>query len=162
MRNPFRRRPAEPSGAIRTRRSAVYFCATCAVSEGEEHLEWCHRQGVMSTSPDALSGGEDSEVHPELVATFRRGWDPDEDDQHIRNGLAAVMPQIVGPWRTAQAIDSEVIADATRLLKYALHLRTHGERAPGGNETWALFDRECEHFLRNTRRRPTDGGEDRG
>lgn len=41
--------PAE----FRTRRNAVYFCATCAVSEGEEHLEWCTRQGVMATRPQA-------------------------------------------------------------------------------------------------------------
>jgi hypothetical protein len=37
---------------------------------------------------------------------------------------------------------------ATGLLEYALHLRMHGERAPGGNETWAEFDRRCEAFLR--------------
>jgi hypothetical protein len=38
--------------------------------------------------------------------------------------------------------------DAILLLEYALHLRQHGERAPGGNETWAEFDRRCEAFLR--------------
>lgn len=25
------------------------------------------------------------------ILAFRRGWDPDEDDQHIRNGLAALL-----------------------------------------------------------------------
>jgi hypothetical protein len=34
------------------------------------------------------------------------------------------------------------------LLRYALHLRQYGERAPGGNETWAEFDRAAEAFLR--------------
>jgi L-lactate utilization protein LutB len=37
---------------------------------------------------------------------------------------------------------------ALRLLEYALHLRMHGENAPGGNETWAQFDRDAEAFLR--------------
>jgi hypothetical protein len=38
--------------------------------------------------------------------------------------------------------------EAVALLMYALHLRMHGERAPGGHETWAEFDRRCEDFLR--------------
>lgn len=46
------------------------------------------------------------------------------------------------------------LAEAVRLLEYALHLRQHGERAPGGNETWAQFDRECEALLRGE---PTAG-----
>lgn len=40
------------------------------------------------------------------------------------------------------------------LLEYALHLRQHGEHAPGGNETWAEFDQRCERFLRNPSARP--------
>jgi hypothetical protein len=39
---------------------------------------------------------------------------------------------------------------ARDLIAYALHLRQHGERAPGGNETWADFDRKAEDFLRRT------------
>lgn len=38
--------------------------------------------------------------------------------------------------------------EAIELLEYALHLRMHGENAPGGNETWAEFDCRCEDFLR--------------
>lgn len=37
---------------------------------------------------------------------------------------------------------------AIELLAYAVHLRTHGERAPGGRETWAKFDQMAEQFLR--------------
>ena len=37
---------------------------------------------------------------------------------------------------------------AIRLLEEALHLLTNGERAPGGNETWAGWHREAETFLR--------------
>jgi hypothetical protein len=39
-------------------------------------------------------------------------------------------------------------AEADRLVAYALHLRMHGERAPGGNETWRQFDRDAEAYLR--------------
>jgi hypothetical protein len=42
------------------------------------------------------------------------------------------------------------MAEAVRLLEYALHLRMHGERAPGGNETWREFDVRAEAFLRKT------------
>lgn len=34
--------------AARQRPSVQYFCSTCAVSQGEEHLDWCHRDGVMA------------------------------------------------------------------------------------------------------------------
>lgn len=37
---------------------------------------------------------------------------------------------------------------AVTLLRYALHLRMSGEKAPGGNETWAEFDQRAEAFLR--------------
>lgn len=36
-----------PSEDLRTRRNVQWFCAACVVSEGETHLEWCHRSGVM-------------------------------------------------------------------------------------------------------------------
>jgi len=37
---------------------------------------------------------------------------------------------------------------ARAILDYALHLRTYGENAPGGNETWREFDLRCETYLR--------------
>lgn len=39
-------------------------------------------------------------------------------------------------------------AEAFALLRQAHHLRTHGERAPGGSETWADWDRQAETLLR--------------
>jgi hypothetical protein len=42
------------------------------------------------------------------------------------------------------------LAEAVTLLEYAMHLRQHGERAPGGNETWREFDMRTEAFLRRT------------
>lgn len=42
----------------------------------------------------------------------------------------------------------EAQSAATRLVEYALHVRMHGENAPGGAETWAHFDRAAEAFLR--------------
>jgi hypothetical protein len=38
--------------------------------------------------------------------------------------------------------------EAIKLLEYAMHLRMHGECAPGGNETWREFDTRNETFLR--------------
>jgi hypothetical protein len=38
---------AWPEIDLRTRRDTVYFCATCAVDEGEQHESWCGREGVM-------------------------------------------------------------------------------------------------------------------
>lgn len=40
--------------------------------------------------------------------------------------------------------DLEAVA---RLLEYAIHLRVHGENAPGGDETWERFDQMAEEFL---------------
>lgn len=34
------------------------------------------------------------------------------------------------------------------LVEYALHLRMYGENAPGGDETWATWDRAAERWLR--------------
>lgn len=37
---------------------------------------------------------------------------------------------------------------AVKLLEEALHLRQHGERAPGGNGTWRDWDERAEQYLR--------------
>jgi septal ring factor EnvC (AmiA/AmiB activator) len=59
-------------------------------------------------------------------------------------------------WRAAVGQSTSAqLREATRLLEYALHLRMHGERAPGGNETWRQFDQDAEHFLRGMPVRPT-------
>ena len=43
---------------------------------------------------------------------------------------------------------SSDLTTAIRLLEAALYLRQNGERAPGGNETWAHWERRTEAFLR--------------
>lgn len=40
------------------------------------------------------------------------------------------------------------LIEAVQLLEYGLHLRMHGENAPGGTETWREFDQRTEAFLR--------------
>lgn len=51
---------------------------------------------------------------------------------------------------TAERDEAEAALDrANRLLRYALHLRINGENAPGGNETWQQFDRDCDEHLRS-------------
>jgi hypothetical protein len=83
----------------------------------------------------------------EMVQAFRQAFnqraadmvaagDPFVSDAITRAGLAAAL--------------AERDSEARRLLEYALHLRMHGERAPGGNETWAEFDQRCEAYLRAT------------
>jgi hypothetical protein len=49
--------------------------------------------------------------------------------------------------RTAPAW-AEIVADLTGLVEEALHLRMHGEYAPGGNENWATWERAAERWLR--------------
>lgn len=50
---------------------------------------------------------------------------------------------------------ADQLSTATQLIRYAVHLRMHGERAPGGTETWQQFDRDAEAFLRGLPARPT-------
>lgn len=40
--------------------------------------------------------------------------------------------------------------EALRLLEQALVLRMHGEKAPGGAETWSTWEERVEVFLRST------------
>src|ERR1700733_12680576 len=56
-------------------------------------------------------------------------------------------------WTAAEG----AMATARRLLEQALFLRMNGERAPGGNETWAEWDRHAEEFLRSLPVRRNDG-----
>lgn len=46
--------------------------------------------------------------------------------------------------------DPDDFGEALRLVEYALHLRMYGENAPGGDETWAKWDRMAEDFLRDS------------
>jgi hypothetical protein len=48
---------------------------------------------------------------------------------------------------------------ALKLLDCAMQLRVHGEQAPGGDETWATFDRNAEAFLRKIRNVSTSAEE---
>jgi len=50
--------------------------------------------------------------------------------------------------READPPVSDDLALARGLLEYALHLCVNGERAPGGDETWAEFARNAETWLR--------------
>jgi hypothetical protein len=39
--------------------------------------------------------------------------------------------------------------EAVRLVEEAIHLRMHGERAPGGTENWRDWERAAEVFMRS-------------
>lgn len=56
--------------------------------------------------------------------------------------------RLVRMFQATGSVNAVNLHQATRLLEYALRLRQHGERAPGGDETWDEFDRVAEAFLR--------------
>lgn len=67
------------------------------------------------------------------------------------NGRRFVLPQ---SYRVEEVPEPGTVAirqlgEAIKLLRYALHLRINGERAPGGDETWAQWDHDAETFLRS-------------
>lgn len=68
-----------------------------------------------------------------------------ESTQRIGAALVAALPvsRIVPTRKTDQS------DEARRLLSLALHLRMYGECASGGHETWAQFDTDLEHHLRD-------------
>lgn len=57
---------------------------------------------------------------------------------------------------TEIASDTTAPSGAVRLLEQALHLRTHGEHAPGGDETWHAWEAETEAYLRQHRTTQVD------
>lgn len=72
-------------------------------------------------------------------------------------------PGEVGVWINTDSFTTGVRSETVNVLRdelielralvtYALHLRIHGEMAPGGNETWAEFDRRAEMLLRGAGR----------
>lgn len=74
----------------------------------------------------------DTEHHPALIATAIR----------MLRRSSQLLAEV------ERLRDSQ--QQATKLLDYAYILRAHGERAPGGNETWREFDRRLEAFLQAT------------
>lgn len=62
--------------------------------------------------------------------------------------LQRVGPGKLTPHEARKKADERADA-AVKLLEEALHLRMNGERAPGGTETWADWDRAVETFLRS-------------
>ncbi len=62
------------------------------------------------------------------------------------NSLTADQAEQLAGMLTAFA--AEYRERPVRLIEEALHLRMNGERAPGGNETWADWDRRAEQYLR--------------
>ena len=68
---------------------------------------------------------------------------------HLGHGDFILPGQVVGAGAgVAVWNEGNALSEAVRLLEEVLHLRQNGERAPGGNETWADLDRKVEEFLR--------------
>ncbi|OZE35626.1 MULTISPECIES: hypothetical protein [unclassified Rhodococcus (in: high G+C Gram-positive bacteria)] len=64
----------------------------------------------------------------------------------------AIAAQVVSKLTDAgySIVPTADVKSVRTVAEYALHLRINGERAPGGNETWAKFDRFAEAVLRAT------------
>lgn len=60
----------------------------------------------------------------------------------------AVAAALNGVDRDALIADAELPPTAQQLLEEGLHLCAHGERAPGGDETWAEWALKVETYLR--------------
>ncbi len=88
-----------------------------------------------------LYEGELSRLRAELERERQESGRLRRELEELRNGA---------PQRPTPHLDAVKRQRSTAILlvEYALHLRQHGERAPGGNETWAQFDRDAEAFLR--------------
>jgi hypothetical protein len=101
------------------------YCPNCV-----ERCETMHDPCLISTDSCVVICTEyDDEVQPFTVSGVELGLSGESTSARLR--------------RVEQERD-----EMLGLLAYALHLRQHGERAPGGDETWAEFDRRCEAFLR--------------
>jgi hypothetical protein len=84
------------------------------------------------------------------VTIVRDGVPLGENGATVGDQLVAVVvngDQVLAERICTLLNEGRLVDDALDLLRYALHLRQHGERAPGGNETWRAFDRRCEAFL---------------
>ena len=64
---------------------------------------------------------------------------------YTRTDLSAKLTALLDGQEAPASAD---LHEARSLLEYALHLCKHGEKAPGGGETWAEFGRRAEEFLR--------------
>jgi hypothetical protein len=88
------------------------------------------------------------DIPPEVLAAVDAALDdlPQPDSRFERDR-----------WRIASRVALDAAApilasreqEAVRLLEEALHIRTNGERAPGGTENWHDWDRQAEASLRS-------------
>lgn len=76
--------------------------------------------------------------HGRILSVRIRPLDRQDGRAHI---IAAIRD------RSRTEIGRSLI-EAVQILEYGLHLRMHGECAPGGTETWREFDSRTEDFLR--------------
>jgi hypothetical protein len=124
-------------------------------------------QPDVAPGPDVDAGGAGDEVYRAAARVYWRD-NPNAEryaDAGFRAAIDAARAQPLAELadatrllRTSHEVRTALAADlaqaireldqARAILDYALHLRTYGENAPGGNETWREFDRRCETYLR--------------
>jgi len=82
----------------------------------------------------------------------REGWSYADIMRQRDEARAEVEERLAADLLVQQRATDEAetaLDRANRLLRYVLHLRMYGENAPGGNETWQQFDRDCDEYLRS-------------
>jgi hypothetical protein len=95
----------------------------------------------------ALGSASMAWEHVDRAGVFDEAW-----CGKVYDGLMAFLADWGAEQRREanEATVAKASTEARYLIAYAFHLR-HGKRAPGGDESWAEFDRRAENFLRGTR-----------
>lgn len=108
-----------------------------------------HRAWQVEPPPTPAAQDGEGLVTEEIVERARRAHSRAQwEAASTREGIPGTGPMMAALVAVAPDIAAQSHDAARRLVEDALHLRTVGERAPGGTETWADWDRRAEAFLR--------------
>lgn len=106
--------------------------------------------GLMAFLSDHIDGVRAQvAAAPRVDAVSRSGLDHTGHGHEATDRAIAVCEgatAFLGGWADHQA---KVASEAVRLVALAVHIRQYGQRAPGGDETWAQFDRDADALLRH-------------
>jgi hypothetical protein len=91
-------------------------------------------------------------AYDQAVAALEKHRQRADRAERERDELKAAVERWRGLAEAQQKTIREEVAArgrAEELLRTAMAIRMYGERAPGGNENWADWDRDAEQFLRS-------------
>lgn len=142
--------PAEHLALLNRRLKATETDLTAAEDARNDALESCRvlSMALAGEGLDTMRATKKADalrLANGILRTARADVERERDDAKRR---LAVMEDAYTAAQKQSAARYEELTEANRLLNLAMHLRQHGENAPGGTETWAQFDREAETYLR--------------